>query len=47
MSSIQSPVSDMLLTVKSREIQRGMVAAMSGQPGNARSIFWPQHTSNW
>ncbi len=39
MSSIQSPVSDMLVTVKSRELQRGMSAAMSGQPGNARKHF--------
>ena len=39
MSSIQSPVSDMLVTVKSRELQRGMSATMSGQPSNARKHF--------
>jgi hypothetical protein len=30
MSYVQSPVSDMLITVKSREIQRGMLAEMRG-----------------
>ena len=39
MSSVQSPVSDMLVTVKSREVQRGMMAAMGGQPSEARKHF--------
>lgn len=39
MSIVQSPVSDMLLTVKSREIQRGTAAAMSGQAAEARKHF--------
>jgi hypothetical protein len=30
MSTVQTPVSDMLVTVKSREIQRGMLAEMRG-----------------
>lgn len=30
MAIVQSPVSDMLVTVKSREIQRGMLAEMRG-----------------
>src|SRR5262245_31983909 len=29
------PVSDMLLTVKSREVQRGMLAEMRNEPANA------------
>ncbi len=39
MSSVQSSVSDMLVTVKSREIQRGMMAAMEGQTSDARKHF--------
>lgn len=39
MSSVQSPVSDMLVTVKSREVQRGMMAAMGGQADDARKHF--------
>jgi hypothetical protein len=30
MSSAEAPVSDMLITVKSREVQRGMLAEMRG-----------------
>ena len=39
MSSVQYPVSDMLVTVKSREVQRGMMAAMASQPSDARKHF--------
>lgn len=39
MSSVQSPVSDMLVTVKSREVQRGMMSAMGGQADDARKHF--------
>lgn len=39
MSSVQSPVSDMLVTVKSREIQRGTISAMAGQMAEARLHF--------
>ena len=39
MNSVQSAVSDMLVTVKSREVQRGMMAAMGGQPDDARRHF--------
>ena len=39
MSAVQSPVSDMLVTVKSREVQRGMMAAMAGQADDARRHF--------
>lgn len=39
MSIVQSPVSDMLVTVKSREIQRGMTAAMRGEADDARKHF--------
>ena len=39
MSSVQFPVSDMLVTVKSREVQRGMMAAMGGQTDDARQHF--------
>jgi hypothetical protein len=34
-----SPVSDMLITVKSREVQRGMLAEMGGEPVNAAPHF--------
>jgi hypothetical protein len=39
MSSVQAPVSDMLITVKSREVQRGMLAEMSKRPTEARKHF--------
>ncbi|MEX1028298.1 MAG: hypothetical protein WD049_09910 [Candidatus Paceibacterota bacterium] len=39
MSSVQSPVSDMLVTVKSREVQRATLAAMGGQSTDARKHF--------
>jgi hypothetical protein len=39
MSSTQATVSDMLVTVKSREMQRGMLAEMSGQQIRARQHF--------
>lgn len=35
MSSVQSAVSDMLVTVKSREVQRGMLAEMRGDRAGA------------
>jgi hypothetical protein len=39
MSSVQSTVSDMTVTVKSREVQRGMLAAMGGHTEDAREHF--------
>ena len=39
MSSVQSTVSDMVVTVKSREVQRGMVAEMAGSLEDARRHF--------
>lgn len=39
MTSIQTPVSDMLVTVKSREVQRGMLAEMRGDHAAARRHF--------
>ncbi len=39
MSSVQTPVSDMLVTVKSREVQRGMLAEMGNQQTEARTHF--------
>jgi hypothetical protein len=39
MSTIQTPVSDMLVTVKSREIQRGMLAEMGGDRARAARHF--------
>ena len=39
MSSAQPAVSDLLLTAKSRELQRGMLAEMSGQSGDATPHF--------
>lgn len=39
MSTVQSPVSDMLVTVKSREVQRGMLAEMSGDQCRATRHF--------
>ena len=44
MSIVQSPVSDMLVTVKSREIQRGMLAEMRGdQTAKARHFLAASH----
>jgi hypothetical protein len=39
MSTVESPVSDMLLTVKSREIQRGMSAEARGDDQAAARHF--------
>ena len=39
MSSVQTPVSDMLITVKSREVQRGILAEMGNRPTDARRHF--------
>jgi hypothetical protein len=39
MATVQSPVSDMLVTVKSREIQRGMLAEMANNPTAAAPHF--------
>ena len=39
MSSVQTPVSDMLLTVKSREVQRGMLAEMGNRQAEAQQHF--------
>ena len=39
MSTVQVPVSDMLVTVKSREVQRGMLAEMSGRNREATQHF--------
>lgn len=39
MSSVQTPVSDMLVTVKSREVQRGMLAEMGNRQTEARTHF--------
>lgn len=39
MSTIQSSVSDMLVTVKSREVQRGMLAEMAGETEDAARHF--------
>jgi len=39
MSTVQAPVSDMLITVKSREVQRGMLAEMSKRQTEARRHF--------
>lgn len=39
MSTVHSPVSDMLVTVKSREIQRGMLAEMAGNRDRAARHF--------
>jgi hypothetical protein len=39
MSTAQAPVSDMLVTVKSREIQRGMLAEMRGDTTAASRHF--------
>lgn len=39
MSTMQSPVSDMLVTVKSREVQRGLLAEMAGNREEASRHF--------
>lgn len=39
MSLVQPPVSDMLVTVKSREVQRGMLAEMAREPSRAAPHF--------
>jgi hypothetical protein len=39
MSSVQSTVSDMMVTVKSREVQRGLLAEMGGRPDEADKHF--------
>ena len=39
MSTIETPVSDMLVTVKSREMQRAMLAEMRGDQHAARKHF--------
>lgn len=39
MSSVQSTVSDMTVTVKSREVQRGMLAEMGGRSDDACRHF--------
>jgi hypothetical protein len=36
---VQAQISDMLVTVKSREVQRGMLAEMGGQSTQAASHF--------
>jgi hypothetical protein len=44
MSTIQVPVSDLLITVKSREVQRGMLAEMHGdRPGMERHFLAAAH----
>lgn len=39
MSTVQSPVSDLLITVKAREVQRGMLAEMRGERASAARHF--------
>ncbi|MGH7139920.1 MAG: tetratricopeptide repeat protein [Pirellulales bacterium] len=44
MSTTQSPLSDLLVTVKSREVQRGMLAEMAGDgEGAARHFLAAAH----
>lgn len=44
MSTTQSPVSDLLVTAKSREVQRGMLAEMAGDnEGAARHFLAAAH----
>lgn len=44
MATVEAPVSDMLVTVKSREIQRGMLAEMHGDPvATARHLLAAAH----
>ena len=39
MSTVHAPISDMLVTVKSREIQRGMSAELAGETARAARHF--------
>lgn len=39
MSTVQTPISDMLVTVKAREVQRGMLAEMGGEQARAARHF--------
>src|SRR5438105_4954218 len=39
MSTVQSPVSDMLVTVKAREVQRGLLAQLAGDNARAAPHF--------
>jgi hypothetical protein len=39
MSTLEAPVSDMLVTVKSREVQRAMLAEMRGERDASRKHF--------
>jgi hypothetical protein len=39
MSTVHSPVSDMLVTVKAREVQRGLLAESGGEPARASRHF--------
>jgi hypothetical protein len=39
MSTVHAQISDMLVTVKSREIQRGMLAEMAGESARAARHF--------
>ena len=39
MSTVQTPISDMLVTVKAREVQRGMLAEMGGEQARATRHF--------
>jgi hypothetical protein len=39
MSTVQSPVSDMLVTVKAREVQRGLLAELAGDHARATRHF--------
>ena len=39
MSTVQSPISDMLVTVKAREVQRGMLAELGGDAARAARHF--------
>jgi hypothetical protein len=44
MATVHAPVSDMLVTVKSRELQRGMLAEMRGdRTGAARHLLAAGH----
>ena len=44
MAAAHAPVSDMLVTVKSRELQRGMLAEMRGdRTGAARHLLAAAH----
>jgi hypothetical protein len=44
MATVQAPISDMLVTVKSRELQRGMLAEMRGdRPAAARHFLAAAH----